>query len=448
MIRFLCASRRPHAALLTLCATLSAQEPAAPPAPFSRLTNGLTHCAVPQAGSGQFGVALVLGGGGSTDPITLPGRARATVSALREQWKTESRRAAWRFELGPDAVVITGLHPRSTTAHVMARLEHLFAGQFDHEAVNPTGLTEDESAMAIGRARLAADDELNVYPGPMLEVRAHAALAPDQPSGSAWRGDPVRMAALGGQDLSSGLRAMATPHDAWLVVLGDFDTAAVFACLERLASGRNLAVDASSRVAHSPAQTTHDTWEPVASHDRVDGPFVTAAVRLSNPDGWSDVLAMTALRGAISRRFETYRGQEVNARFPFLAFDPLRGDAVACINRRGVNGSSLDNVRREIQELLDDVAEHGIPDAALTSARKAWVARLQPPPFSDAICESLQRAPAGFEARAGSLARAGYRGLLASPGIDDVTDAEVTQACRAALRAARIGWFALLPTGQ
>jgi hypothetical protein len=201
------------------------------------------------------------------------------------------------------------------------------------------------------------------------------------------------------------------------------------------------------RSAGAPPAAIHDSAPTLAAeapHDRVDGPYVTAAWRALQPtdaDYLPFVVGMLAMRSQAHLEFGRFRGMEWKAMFPFVAFEYWKGDTLVRVNRRGPNGSTIAATRSEIEQLLRRIRRTGIRRSALDPARLEVANTLAVPPYASAAGPYLS-----VRARYLATALCLQWPMDAAERVGKVALDDVNRVLRERLDPERIRWFGLRPT--
>ena len=300
----------------------------------------------------------------------------------------------------------------------------------------------DVSARSIALAALASDDADWLYPGEVLQGLARRALFAD--------GDSRRTAALG--DAASLLEvtpeqfaralSVAPAGGLTVAVVGELPSGAALEPVLRTIPRANVGVAATL-----PLRNVEGLALAVHKHTRIDAAYVgCAAVAPDGPVSLARLLAIEILRIRARVRFSSPRGNESMARAPFVQHEPLLGDPLVLLARRGVADAGSDLPRRELEELVAACALTADPkemSAALAVVR----AEFQAPPFAALQLEALRVVPAALATRARSLALLGLHGIDDSTllAIGDVDAASVGAELRQLLKGPRV-WNLLEPS--
>jgi hypothetical protein len=415
-----------------------AQDPAGPPAGQRVLANGLRveHVALP--GCPGHGFAVVWPQGLDADPAGGSGLA-AAVAIYRQL------AAAPALPAGAP-VTASAAGDYAVVAAAVPAAEVLAGIAFVTSLLDPpAGPDQDAADLALGRAALAADDAEWLFPGPILRGMARAALCAGSPLAHGECGSAVQLQAQSAAVVIAAARAL--PAEAPIVVtIGGGDAAALAAAGARW--GRLAVRDPGARSAPTP-----DRSPPLPAgevpHARIDGPF--AAIALAVPPTERDgtpalALAVEVLRGRAQRAFRGMRGNEVQAKAPFVSWSWLDGDPLVVLCRRGRDGAAAAAPRKELETLLAG-ALAPVEPRELTTAVAVLQAELAWPPFSAAQQQALCSGLGPLATRARLLATARRRGIDAEcvAALAAVGAGPVQAALQAIARAERRWTGALVP---
>lgn len=363
-------------------------------------------------------------------------RARAAVPALL---------ASGQLVTG-DATVIFGLvggaDPAAPAAFVQALL--------DDEAP----LADDTLALVVARAALAADDVESVYPGTTLEAAARRRLL----VGAARRapaGDAAAIAKLQPAVVRARLREP-------VLVGGGALGAASAAARASLAAVVWPALPAAPPGPRAPVAAlaaAPSTTMPVATHPRIDGPFVAAAFVAPPPAEWPVfAVAVEILRARASRRLRL-RGPEVLGRAPLVRWSWLEAEPLLLCCRRGRDGEELlpgqvaaadaaaeaGAARRELEDLLVSLRDEPPTAAEVAAAVRLLYAELSLP--GGEALHQLGRLPRALPGRLQTWLLVRQRGIDVD-ALSLVTPAMVAATLAASVAAERAAWFALVPVAR
>ncbi|MHC4921905.1 MAG: peptidase M16 family protein, partial [Planctomycetota bacterium] len=390
---------------------------------------GLTWHHVHAAGAGRVGVVLAWPVGAVHDPAGRTGFAQAMRALLelcqrdRPSGKRFVVEARGRFTLMWAAVPVQELSEH------LGFLARLLAGKIE--------ITADLHVLALARARLLADDNTRLYPGPALYNKARCSLYPGRATGRSLDGVPAEIAAISRAELTARYADHYGTRGAVLATVGGLTR-------EHLESRLRQHLAAPSGADRLPGPVAPAAAEPVVSeeiHRLVDGPYVTMAFPAPAPDKPSAafLVAVLALRYQAQPHFGAYRGAEWRARFtPFVRYDYLAGDPLVMINRRGRDGAAATGARQEIERFLVAVKRHGLRQRLLQ------LAKLE-------IDNTLRRPWQGGQREVALRARIlCVRGLLGFDDgfvaqVQDVTDEDARAALLQHLRDDMVCWLAFLP---
>ncbi|MCC6671813.1 MAG: insulinase family protein [Planctomycetes bacterium] len=423
--------------LVTLAALAALAAPPAGPQeePGRTLANGLRLRVLSLPGARETALVLVVRCGSDHDPDAAPGLAAVLGELLRTRAaaQPEAERMAVQV-LGP-ATVLQRSVAAARTAEALQEYAALLSGE-------PWG-DADAIALALGRATLAADEALQLYPGTMLEAAARAALLAGRPGARPPGGAPEVLRGIAPALVQARAAAAFRPRNAVLVLLGAAPPDELLAAAERacgaLAAGPEPPAPVTAAAPGIPDPRTHA---------RIDGPFVAAAFAApapAAPDFAAFVLATGVLRTRAARAFLPYRGGELGARAPLVAWNAFEGAPVLLLCRRGRNGDTPDPARQELERLLRAFAEPGPFAREIDAARAEALASLDLPPFADP--GRLARSPRLAAARAWAVGLAEVLGWPADleARLAAVGEVEVRTLVRARLAPGMAAWRTLIP---
>ena len=249
-----------------------------------RLQNGLIIRSVAVPGTAEVSIVLAIPTGWQHDPAGRTGCAEAMRWVLTLAQRDQDPAGRFGVIVRPRLTLLWHSGPKAAAGERLAFVETVLSGGLQ--------LTDDLRDLAVGRARLLADDNAWLYPGTIIEQKAWRDLLRGSPAGRQSRGIPAEIARLTVGELRVRLADHYSPSGACLVVVGELPAMKELRRrLGGLPSGRG-----------APQPVTHDTGPPVrqvAIHERVDGPYVTAAWPALPPthaDFLPFVLAMLAVR--------------------------------------------------------------------------------------------------------------------------------------------------------
>jgi hypothetical protein len=389
---------------------------------------GLTWHHVHAAGAGRVGVVLAWPVGAVHDPAGRTGFAQA-IRALLELCQRD-RPSGKRFVVearGRFSLLWAAVPVQELSEH-LGFLARLLAGKIE--------ITADLHALALARARLLADDNTRLYPGPALHNKARRFLYKGRATGRPLDGVPAEIAAITRAELAARYADHYGTRGAVLATVGGLTR-------EHLESRLRQHLAAPSGVDGLPGPVGPEAAEPVVSeeiHPLVDGPYVTMAFPAPEPGKPSAafLVGVLALRYQAQTHFGAYRGGEWRARTPFVRYDYLAGDPLVMVNRRGRDGAVATGARQEIERLLVAVKRHGLRQRLLQ------LAKLE-------IDNTLRRPWQGGQREVALRARIlCVRGLLGFDDgfvaqVQDVTDADARTALLQHLRDDTECWLAFLP---
>jgi hypothetical protein len=411
-------------------AGLAAQD-AGPTAATRVLPNGLKveYVVVPNADGVSLALALPVGW--CHDPAGRTGCAELLRWTLELAQRDAAPGTRLHVEARPSHTLLWHKGPARLLVDRLRFLERLLAGRLE--------ISSDLHALALGRARLLADDSSWLRPGPMILQKAWRTLQRGQPGGRRHFGIPAELATLDRAALTARYRAAYGPVGTSLVVIGELEPGVWDAAVARLGA-----------VAANPGPgrpVVHDSAPAVvaaAPHSMVGGPFVTAAfqaVAPSDPEYPAFVLGIAVLQSRALVAFGSQRGMEWQADFPFVGFEYWKDDPVVRINRRGPHASAAAVPRGEIEDLLRSIRRRGLQPGQLDVARREVARVLAVPPF-DGLPGPLLAVRARYLATASCLGWSRELAVrVAAVGLD-----EVERVLRSRLDPGRLAWFELTPT--
>lgn len=359
---------------------------------FTQVAGGAWHRVVTVPGTGHTALVVSLAfGQRAREPVAA--LATALGIALTNGGDAKDAAAkpeAWQVRVVEGAIQIASVVPSSGAEAALGRVLDLVGGK------DP--LTDEALVVATSRARLLADDAVHVLPGPALQARARHELGLGAPlSGvpEAFDFPPERVRTT--------LRDLARSENLSLVVLaGDEARPLVgsFAAWSRAHAG-------AAALPADPARASTPQPE-VREHDRVDAPFV--AVAFPAPAAGDErivpfLVAIEILRARAASVFAAYRGAESAARFPFVAFDPWEGSPLVAVQRRGKNGDTVEDTRREMRAFLQRVRTELVQPEEVALAGVALCRTLWLPPYDSGV-DLLVKQPRLMLNRAVTLAAA------------------------------------------
>ena len=391
------------------------------------LANGLHLQHVPVASARTITVALAFPVGWQHDPPQRTGTAETMAWWMRFVQRELPEEQQFKVMVQPRSTLL--FHTGTDVSDHLERAVRLFAGAWE--------VTPDLSALAKGKARLEADNHAWLYPGSVIEQKAWRTLYRGHPAGRQSRGIPEQIGELSTQDIAARYRQYYGTSGASVVVIGNLPP-------DRWDAFRQSIAVLPARLGAPQAQVHDDgpALRAVAPHERVDGPYVTAAIRAMPPDSEdfpAFLLVMDVLRNETFEEFGRLRGFEWKALFPFLDYRYWEDGLLVRINRRGPNGSSAVATRLEIEELLARVRRGGIRRQQLEPARAEVISTVAVPPFSDDLPDGI------FEVRARYLAVALCNGwpLDLAERVAEVTSERANRVLQESLAPERVSWFAL-----
>ncbi len=353
---------------------------------FATLDNGLRYQCVHVPGA--RGVCVVLGVrvGTDHDPAGQTGLAASGVQLLR-LWQ-ESAPPADRLQVigRGSATLLTATRQRGELDDALASLRPLLAGELE--------ITDDMAHRARARAALTADSETKIFPGPILEYMARRKLLAGTPRGRQTCGVPDQIASLSDGAVRPWLVSYFRPRHTVLVVMGGRPQSELEAAV-RAAYGGLAGGDAEPAVA-----TVHDDLEPVVSpvvHDRVNGPFVTLALRVpetSAPDYAPFLIAMSVVRARAARALLEPRGGEFMARFPPMRYADDEGARLVAINRRGRDGEGMEPAQAELERFVEAMRADRVSADEIARATAEVSERFEGPPYPATTARLLWNARA------------------------------------------------------
>ncbi len=424
--------------LLTALCLCAFQDPASrpdsiPSLGYVQLANGFAHKVLALPSAKEVAVVLAVGCGYEHDPERATGLARALATMLRLQETGDDR---LQVRTVGRATLLGGVFAPERLPEKLARFATLLTGRLP--------AAEEAAVVAIARARLEADDDTEIVPGPVLEMRARRVLLAGTPGGRQVLGVPAQMN-FTPEQLAARFAAAWRPDNAHLVVLGAVDEGRV-----REAIAKHFGP--LERGGAPPARCVHDPLPPPpeeAPLARLDAPFVSAGLvgpRCGEPDWLPFLIAAEVLRVRALQAFREPRGGELQARFAPLAFDYWDGGTLVLVNRRGRNGDAAAEPRSEIRALLARFHGEGprpeeLAQATLSVARALWL-----PPYGDAE-PLLAKEPRLLLGRAVTLAMARVEGWPADTNhlTGRIRAPEVMDVIARRFQPAAWRWFVLLP---
>lgn len=411
--------------------TLAAQ---GKPPKAEALANGLELIYVPSDEAPQVSLALAVPVGWVHDPEGRTGYAQVMRWLFALSQRSAAPGAKITVNVQPRLTLFSHTGPTRGAVDRLAFLEKVLAGKIS--------VTGDDHALAVGRARLQADNHSWLYPGSVIQQRAWRDGFRGEPAGRQGFGIGREIGAISAEEMRQRLGRYGC-RGAALVVLGGLPAAPWRAVRQRLVALPESKVTTTT----TPTEKATDTAPPLvhdAGHDRVDGPYVTAAVRAVTPgdaDYLPFVIGMLVLRSQAYREFRSPRGMEWQARFPYLAYDFWADDLLVRINRRGTDWTKPDLATREIADLLGRIRNRGVSraqfDAAVLQARST----LAVPPFANQSGPFL-----AVRARYFATALCRDWPLDLAAGVLQVTREDVHRVLREHLAPDRLRWFVLRPT--
>jgi len=335
------------------------------------------HVHAPDAG--KVGVVLAWPVGADHDPDGRTGLAQAMRALLELCQHNRWHEGGRPEEGGPEGDFAAEACGRFTLLWATVPVEDLpvrlgFLGGLLGGKVQITG---DLHALALGRARLRADDNTRLYPGPSLHNKARRCLYQGDPRGRQVDGVPAEIARITKAELTARYKDHYGSRGAILATVGGVTAGDLEKRLRQ-----HLAE--ASGVTRVPVPVRPTVAEPVVRseiHPRVDGPYVTVAIPAPEPGNLSAafVVAVAAMRHQAQAYFGNYRGGEWRARFPFVRYELLVGDPLVMINRRGRNGGAAEDVRKEIRGFIRSIRRHGLREQYLQMAKQEINNTLQRP---------------------------------------------------------------------
>ncbi len=356
-------------------------------------------------------------------------RAAIADRVLPQQVRTQ-------IELGNGFTVLSA-HVPADSLDAGARWLRALAGPFGDRA------DADVADRSQALAALAADDADWLYPGEALHGMARRAMFA--------AGDARAIGALGDASFllsmprESFVAALQAPVSGGLRVAIVGDRSAFDAVEAALLEIGCESPKSERRLLPLPQQEPSPL--AFAPHPRIDAHYVACAFHApQGPVSMARLVAIEVVRIRARTRFQSPRGNESLARAPFVQNDPLLGDPLLLLFRRGVHGASADVPRRELEELAAAIA---LPTqaaefaGALAVVRSEWAA----PPYGEGMLAALRVAPAAIATRARALVLRSLGGI----GDADVVAAASLQPADVdaelqILSAARRAWFGLAPT--
>ena len=238
-------------------------------------------------------------------------RARAAVPAV----------AASGMQVCSDATIVFASGPSSASAHLAAFLAALLDDTLPME--------DDELALWIARAALAADTAEFLDPGPVLQTRLRLRLCRGTNAARPVAGSAPAMAALTPAQVR---QLLVVPVAIRLGVLG-----AVPSDLRRAVEGLPASV-APARKPERPADAAAAVANAIEyeTHTRVDSPFVAVGFRAPRSDQLPAFALGIEVARARTRRLPLRFGQAMG-RAPIVGWSWLHGDPVVVFCRRGAD---------------------------------------------------------------------------------------------------------------
>lgn len=317
----------------------------------------------PVAGATATAVGVCWPHGFDDDPADACGLARVLVEARLERARAAvPGLLASGFLVGDDYALAFGVVPGGDASVAAAFAKAL--------ADDTAPLADEALAVWIARGALAADDDENVYPGPLLRSRARRALAAGSRAGHAVAGSARRIAGL----TPAFVRArLAEPVGRDLAALG-LVTDDLRRALTDLGPGLAGALPPRAPLTLALVMVTAEPTEETNS--RADAPYVAAAFAAPPPsERAAFAVACEVARGRAQRTFRN-RGREAMARAPFVDWSWLRGDPIAVFCRRGEDPEKLLPGQRPFADAATEAA-------ATTAELRAFLADLRATPASD-----------------------------------------------------------------
>lgn len=365
---------------------------------------GLTWLHLPDGGAAKVGMVLAWPVGGVHDPHRQTGLAQAVRAFLELA----------QLHLPPRARFVAECHDGFTLLWSAVAQEDLserldFLGRVLGGRLQVTG---DLYSLALARARLLADDNTHLYPGPALHNKARRVLFPQDPRGRQLAGIPGEIAGVTRAELRARYLDHYGSRRAILATVGGMTR-------QQLESQLNLT--AASGVDRPPVPVqpgTHPQTHPEAVrseiHPRVDAPYVSLAMPMPADRSAAFLVAVGAMRHQAYLYFGKPRGKEWLAGFEFVRHQWLTGDPMVMINRRGRSAGSAADVRQEILGFLASIRGRscGLAEKHVAMARQEILNTLERPRKGD-------RREVAFRARIMCLRR-----LL---GFDDAFLAQVAK---------------------
>jgi hypothetical protein len=426
---------------LAATAVLAAQDvppPATSNALFTVLDNGCMWRMVAVPGATHVCLVLALRGGGEADPRGKTGLTNVLALALAFAAERRPEAERWSVKASGAALLLACTAPADAFAARLGDVAAWLRGE--------PWLDDDVVAVAKARALLACDEALHEYPGPAMTEAVRRRVLAGTPGGRQMVGIAGEIEALTRADLEAWYRACFSPRAAVVVAVGaPPEEGAEAAARDQLA--------AVPALESPPAPVVHDDAPPVAAdrpHPRVLAPFVTAALRapaVSDPDYLPFLIAMAVVDVRCRRAFGDYRGGEALGRFPFTWFNYRLGEPFVMINRRGVDGHDVDQVRGEVRAVIKRLRSQAVPLGEVRDAVLQVGAQLALPPYPPPALAGMARDPRLLHPHAEVLAMAGVLGWPATLA-DDLGRVRVDDVQRVLgtwLVDDRLAWFSLVP---
>lgn len=373
--------------------------------------------------------------------------ARCGLAAVLAQCRLERARAATKrllasgMQVGGDHALVFGVVPAGAPDQLAAFLGALLAAD--------APFADDQLALWIARAALAADDAEFLYPGTVLQSAARRAFGGGTPLGRPPAGSATAIARLTPAAVRAALSRPVPHGGAGLGAVTAAEIAAV-AALPWPAAPLAPRGDA-------PVVAGRGASEPVKElHSRVDAPFVGAAFPVPPiGDRAAFALGVEVARSRAQRRFQS-RGPEALARAPFVQWSWLAAEPLVVFCRRGEQPEALlpgqrqeadadaeaEATAAELRALLADLRERP-PDAGeLAAAVRALTAQLALP--APGVTPPWASEPATLPGRLITLLLAPYHRVDVD-ALAGIAPAEVAAALATALAPERASWHALLP---
>lgn len=428
--------------LLLLCPGGLVQEPPqVAEASFSSLDNGLRHKQVYLPGSRHECLAVVFRVGHVHDPIGQTGLAEVVGETLRLLQEEVAESQRFRIDVRGAFTLMWTTVPIGELDRPAGFLDELMAGRLV--------VADDLLARAIAKAVLRADNESMVFPGPILRQRAQRLLLEGTPQGRQFMGIPSEMKTMKPDLVRERLASAYRPRHAILTALGGATEADLSPAFEELAALPPGELGSIEPMSHDPLPRPG----PAVTNPHVDAPFVSAALRApsrTSPDFLPFLIATEWLRTRAEMAFRDFRGGESLARFPFVDYRYMEGDPIALLNRRGLNGSSLEDVKAELARFLLTQCESGVTQRTVGSAVRAIALEMSLPPYEPRLLEPMVRQKELLLPRARAL---GLFELWDWPTdvrarLEEVPIEAIDAALRSYFSPENLIWLALVPTGN